>query len=353
MSQENPRLMTIAVETFRGTAPEGWDQIVSALGGTVFHSTFWGNYQARLNLVLPLFVLGRDQKGDPCAGAVAFFRQSRRPLLSLVFRSLELPSHPVVGSAEDDIATRFLGEVERLGRHLGCARLQLNSFYSGSSSLRPGAMGYRERERAEFTMDLTRTVDELWKSMKKDQRERVRGLEKRGITLHVGSTRVDLEGLKAAREATQVHRAERGQEYELRADDEFYQALYDCLLSRGAGRLFLAKDGDETVGASFFSAFNGTAYSMFSGCSEEGYKKGAQSGLFWLAVETLRQQGFRELNRGGVPAAAASDSHPLHGIYTFKFRLGTTPVICRSGEKVLSPLRGRLIDLKERLRPSA
>ncbi len=346
--------MTIAIQAFHGTEPEGWNEIVSRLGGTVFHTTFWADYQARLNGVQPLFVLGRDQHGEPCAGALAGFHRSERPLLSLIFRNLELAAHPCARSTDSGEAVQFMRELEQLGRRLGCARLGLNSFYSGASTLVPSVLGYKELpERVEFTLDLTRTVEELWNSMKKDQRERVRGLERRGVSLQVGSTRADLEGLKAVREATQAHRAERGQEYELRADDAFYQALYDCLLGRGAGRLFLAQDGGQTVGASFFAVFGGTAYSMFSGCNDAGYRKGVQSGLFWLAVETLKQQGFRELNRGGVPAAAADASHPLHGIYSFKARLGTTPFICRSGEKVLSPLRNRLFGLKERLRRTA
>ena len=343
--------MTIAIEAFHDTAPAGWNDIVSNLGGSAFHSTFWADYQARLYGVRPLFVVGRNEQGEPVAGALASLRQSRLPVLSLIFRSLELASHPVARPTDGDEAIRFMRELERLGRRMGCARLALNSFYSGMSSLVPSELGYQEWERVEFTLDLTRSIDELWKSMKKDQRERVRGLERRGITLHLGSARVELEGLKQVREATKAHRAERGQEYELREDDAFYDALHDCLLAPNAGRLFLAKDAGETVAASFFAAFGGTAYSMFSGCNEAGYRKGAQSGLFWLAVETLKQQGFRELNRGGVPAAAATDSHPLHGIYAFKFRLGTTPIRCRSGEKVLSPFRSRLMELKERLHP--
>ena len=52
----------------------------------------------------------------------------------------------------------------------------------------------------------------------------------------------------------------------------------------------------------------------------------------------------------GVPASAEKDDDPLHGIYRFKIRLGTTPVTCRSGEKVLNRLQDGLAQLWLRLR---
>jgi hypothetical protein len=342
--------VTITAEVFSGTPPQGWNETLSKLGGTVFHSTFWADYQTRLYSSQPLYVLGRDQDGEPCAGALAVVHAPRRRVLSLALRHLEISSHPSVRSTEPQAGVRCMQELERSARRLHCARIDLDSFSSGASGLRPGALGYREVERVEFTVDLSRSLDDLWKSMKKDQRERVRGLGRRGVTLQAGSSSEDVNRLKKMREATRAHRAELGQDYELRSDAAFYAAVYDCLLSQGVGRLFLAMDQGEPVAASFFSVFGGVAYSTFSGCNDAGYRKGAQSGLFWLAVESFKQEGLHELNRGGVPAAAAAESHPLHGIYTFKSRLGTTPVSCRSGRKPLNPLLNALLRLRAKFR---
>lgn len=342
--------MYAKVETYFGSAPEGWDSTVAQFGGPVFHSTVWARYQKETRKVQPLFLLLRDQDGEVCAGTAAFFRQSQRPIASLIFRDLVLPSHPFVRDKNGTVAAYFMDKCEEVGQELGCARLRLESFMGGSSPFVPASHGYTETCRMEFSLDLSRNIDSLWQGMRKDQREKIKRLKREGIIVEVGGERADIVGLRSVREATQEKRTQRGQGYELSADDEFYDGLYEHLVQRGAARLFVAKYDNQVIAALFFAAFGGQAYSIFSGSSDFGYKLGAQSGLFWTAVETFKSEGFQVLNRGGVPASAAEETDPLHGIYLFKLRLGTTPVVCRSGEKVLSLVRNSLVKLRDRWR---
>ena len=89
---------------------------------------------------------------------------------------------------------------------------------------------------------------------------------------------------------------------------------------------------------------------FFSGSTSAGYRLSAQSGLFWEAVKQFQEDGFRELNRGGVPESASMQNDSLHGIYLFKKRLGTTPLTCRSGIKILSPMKEKVSRMWERIR---
>ncbi len=336
-------------ETHVGSAPDGWDEVVCRLGGPVFHSTLWAEYQRKTKNVQPMFLLARDENGNECAGAVAFFLQSHRPFASWVFRKLQLPAHPFVRDHDGAVAAQIVQRCEELARTLKCSRITIDSFMSGRSAFVPSEYGYMESQRLEFSLDLSRDMDSLWKGIRKDQRERIRRLERMGVTVEIGTTEEDLQGLRLAREATQTKRSGQGQGYQLSSDDGFYEGIYEHLLNRGAARLFVARHSGQVVAALFFVIFNGKAYSVFSGSTDQGYKLGTQCGLFWTAVETFKADGFQELNRGGVSASAASESDPLHGIYLFKVRLGTTPLMCRSGQKVLSPLRDRLSRLRKRL----
>ena len=108
--------------------------------------------------------------------------------------------------------------------------------------------------------------------------------------------------------------------------------------------------GRQVIGAMFSYTFNGRACSAFSGSTPRGYEAGAQVGLYWEAARAFKAEGFAELNWGGVPAFAENPSHPMHGLYLFKARRGTAPLLCRSGSKVLSPLRDRLARLREAVR---
>lgn len=344
--------MIQAIETWTGTAPASWDETVCRLGGSVFQSCLWAEFQKKTQNILPIFLLARDTQGVERGVAVALFEQSPWPILSIIFRSARLTAHPVVSNAAPGDIETFMALIEKHLRNLGCSRIVLESFMSGESIFLPSTHGYSENSRLEFHLDLTQTPDEIWKGIGKDQRDKIKRLARDGITIEEGKTRNDLQGLEMVREATQAKRTAKGQGYDSKSSASFYEDLFDYLVSRGAGRLFLAIEAGDVIAGLLFSTFNGRAYSVFSGATDRGYRVGAQSGIFWTAVETFREEGFTFLNRGGVPASAETEGHPQHGIYTFKKRLGTTPCLCRSGEKVLSPARDRITQLRDRLRAS-
>jgi hypothetical protein len=332
----------LKLEASVGIAPDAWDETVCALGGAVYHSTVWAEYQQKVTGSLPIFLISRDHGGSVSAGALALFRKSHRPIVSLISRFLVLSTHPFARDHEPDLCADFVRECEEYAKNLGCISISIDSFSAGQSGFYPADFGYAETRRVEFCVDLRQSTDELWKNVSRDQRERIRRLRREGVSVEVGMERDDLKGLKLAREFTQAKRSQQGQGYDLPAHVDFYETIFEYLVQRGAARLFLAKRAGETVGAIFFAAFNGRACSIFSGSTELGYKLGAQSGLFWAAVESFKADGFQELNRGGLLESAAHESDPFHGIYRFKQRLGTTPRLCRSGEKILRPIRHRL-----------
>lgn len=354
--------MTMAVESGRctdgiveftaavGAAPPGWDDTVGALGGSVFHSTHWGNYQRVSRGAVPIYFLGRDAGGVACAAALGLRWASRGPILSRIFRDLELYAHPCARGGAPALVADCVARCETFARHDGCRQLTLSSVMSGESPFVPAEHGYRPSERIELVADLREPLDSLWRSIRKDQRERIRRLDREGVVITRGTTRVALDALRAVRESTQAKRVGLGQEYDLPAEPRFYDHLFTYLVAPGAAQLFVASKADEPIAAILFLTFNGRACSVFSGSSPAGYKLGAQGGLFWAAAGSFHAAGFRELNRGGVPASAAAETDPLHGIYAFKLRLGTTPQVCRSGEKVLSAARDRVFRLRERLR---
>lgn len=335
------------VEVFNDRAPPGWDSVVTRLDGNIFHSTYWADYQSFIEGGKPVFFLGRDRNGYERIGAMALFHQSSRPIVSLISRTLELPAYPFMAGDNGTLLYDLVGRCEEYARKRRCARMTIGSNMSGDSPFIPSRVGYRESKRLEFTVDLTRDMDSLWQGIRKDQRVRIKQLERKGVIVEEGAEKEELQGLKIVREKTHTRRTRKGQEYELSSDAEFYECVYRFLIAKGVARLFLARHGNEVVAAIMFTIFNGKAYSVFSGSTEYGYKTGAQSGLFWLAVETFKREGFSLLNRGGLPASAELEGDPLHGIYRFKHRLGTTPILCRSGRKRLRMIQDGILRLKE------
>jgi len=340
--------MSARIEIFQDSPPDDWDDAIKDLGGSIFHSSYWAEYQRHTQNCQPVFLRTRDSENKVNGSALAFYRQSTRPIASKFFRSLELSAHPATVS-DNETSSEIVEECEGYARQRGCYQITLNSNMSGESAFIPANGGYQEMTRYEFIVDLTRDSDSLWQEIAKDQRNRIRRLERDRVVIRVGKDIEDLQGLRIAREATQSKRSRKGQSYDLSDDDKFYEKVYSFLLEENVGRLFIAKTSSDVIAAIFFMTFNGQAYSMFSGSTDAGYKLGVQSGLFWEAVKAFKDDGFYLLNRGGVPAEAAQKGDDLHGIYEFKKRLGTTPILCRSGIKILHPLKYQLANLRSHI----
>lgn len=342
--------MSLTLSADFGEAPSAWDTAVEELGGTVFHSSHWGEFQHQVQGSQPIFIQAKDEAGKPLGAALALFRSSRHPVLGRFLRSMEMPAYPTAAGADPAVVGFILSETERLARKLGCARLRVHSNFSGQTVLPLASLGYATSDRVEFMVDLTTGADTLWKAIKKDQRERIRRLERDGVGYETTSAPEGMEQLHAVRQTALERRLERDQGFDLPSDLEYYKLLHRTLVAPGAARVLLARQGGMVIAAILYATFARKAYSVFSGSTEAGYKLGAQTGLFWHAVTAFRDEGYRVLNRGGVPAEAAQEGHDLHGIFRFKHRLGTTPVSCTSGDKVLSPFKDRLAKLKESIR---
>jgi lipid II:glycine glycyltransferase (peptidoglycan interpeptide bridge formation enzyme) len=321
--------------------------MIEGLGGTVFHSTAWAEYQREVQGGEPVFIQAHSESGAPLGAALGMYRRSRNPILGVFLRRMETASYPIAAGVDPGLTKMLLLETERAARKLGCARLTIGSNFSGDTDVALDSLGYATQERVEFVVDLTAAEDALWNAIKKDQRDRIRRLARDGVEYETTTLLEGMQELDAVRQTALERRLERDQGFSLPSDAHYYEQLHRTLVARGAARLLLARQGGAVVAAILYSTFCRKAYSIFSGSTEAGYDLSAQTGLFWHAVKTLKREGFHVLNRGGVPAAAARDGHELHGIYRFKHRLGTTAVQCVSGEKVLNAVKDGIVRLRE------
>src|SRR5689334_14961295 len=100
----------LKLEASVGIAPDAWDKTVCALGGAVYDSTVWAEYQQKVAGILPIFLISRYHAGIVSAGALALFRKSHRPIISLISRSLVLSTHPFTRDHDPDLCAEFVGE---------------------------------------------------------------------------------------------------------------------------------------------------------------------------------------------------------------------------------------------------
>lgn len=350
MSEDGNLMRTgeMQFEAHTDLPPAGWDNTISLLDANHFQAAAWVAYRKGLSGSKPIFFLCRDKNEAPSAAAVGYVEQSNHMGLRHLSRKLVFDSHPVFNSASSDSVLSFLAYIEDYARSAGCVSIAMGSFFSGESRLPLAETGFSEKRRIEFHFALQDPIDTLWNRVAKEQREKIRRAEKKNVEVKIASGLGELLALRELQAATKERREEMGQGYDLDIDDQRYRQLSEVLGKSGLLVLFMAYLEGEAISGILFGSFNRRAYSIFSGSNAVGYKLSTPSLLFWRAVQHFRESDFILLNRGGVPYESQNDTHPAHGIYFYKGRLGAVPLVCIGGKKIMSSFRHQAYSCLER-----
>jgi Acetyltransferase (GNAT) domain len=325
------------------SVPLEWERISTPMGATHFHASDWILYRASSLKATPVFFVARDEPGVAVGAAAGYIEQSSRTVTAPFTRRLVLESHPLVAESARPYASMFVNQIAAEARRLGCVTFELQSYFSGNSCALDGEiLGLVRSRRVEFVVDLRQPLDAVWKSINKEQREKIRRSEKAGISVQTSDSSLAYQDLLALQVATRDRRTAQGHGYDLDTDGQRYEHLCATLTAAGLSRLFIATHDGKPVSAILFGTFNKRAYSIYSGSDPTGYKFSAPSLIFWRALQWFHEHDFELVNRGGVSADAKTPEHPQHGIYFYKSRLGTHEQPCTSGVVDLRPWFARV-----------
>ena len=314
----------LSIRATRDVPPAEWDARVQAMRGNAFHGSGWAgvlesNGQERW--FLEFF------SGDAPAGfAVAGGARSRLPIVGARRSALELNTTPLL-RADVDLhdATRALRAFARRQRF---GWLQCSAY----ASLRPSAtetlraLGFSAGPRLEFLMPLGESFEATIAGMSSAHRRNVRKAMDEGFDFREESTVDGAMMLRRLQDATYARRWEMGQTHASPTSEEQYRRTMVAWLRAGGIRFwFVARDG-RPLSALGILVFGSRAYYLVGGTAAEGYQLRAPFAAFGHVIRELGAAGVTELHLGGVPAGAAEDSHPDHGLYRFKRGFGGEPV---------------------------
>jgi CelD/BcsL family acetyltransferase involved in cellulose biosynthesis len=328
----------LRTSSYRSVPPRDWERISTSMGASHFHAPEWLSYRASSMNATPLFFVGYDGGGVAVGVAAGYLIQSPRMAVAPFTRRLILESHPLVAESARAHAPLFFDQIVSEARRLGCVTFELQSFFSGGSPALDGDTPSLVRsDRVEFVVDLRQPIDAVWKTISKEQREKIRRAEKAGLAVHTSDASSAYQQLLALQVATRDRRTAQGHGYALDTDGQRYDDLSTTLAAAGLSRLFLATYDGQAVSAILFGTYNKRAYSIYSGSDPTGYKFSAPSLIFWRALQWFQEQGFEFVNRGGVSLEAKTPGHAQHGIYFYNSRLGTTEQACTGGVMEVRP----------------
>ena len=252
-----------------------------------------------------VWLLGTERDGKLIAGCYGFISSGH------LNRSLNILSIPDVSSRDVfwDGLMRFCS-LHRI------TFLSLNSLASSSTRI-PSLPGEVERHRlSEYMLDLE---DPEWeRRVARKHWQNIHRALQSGVTLRRPS------GVDACRQhvrliaASMQRRRKRGGAILGSVEQKLSQTIF--LTERGAGELFQAIAGGETLASGLVLRAAEGAYYETAGNSPQGMKCGASHFLIYSIAKVLRAESIRAFNLGD----AEPNQNP--GLSLFKSRFGATPV---------------------------
>jgi len=321
-----------------------WGEIVSRLGGSVFHSSVWAEYSRAVQTNLsPLYITCSNDQGVVVGAALAFVENSSNRIIDLFSKRMLLHATPLV-KGDDTILATFLVELEKYCRRKGFVQLSISSYASPDISNQLIKGDYDLTYRYEFTLDLNQSEEELRRGFDKSLRWSTNKAIKSGVTIHEMPVEESIASLeKLGKEAADRVLLRKGVDLHRSGTGTVKPAV--IIVEAGLGRFFSAVFDGEIVSTSLFTLFNGIVYHMLSGANDTALKTNASKLLLWHAIKSYREAGARIFNLGGCKADATEPESSEHGVYRFKKNFGAHLVKCASGEKILGVKRARFIKL--------
>jgi hypothetical protein len=295
-----------------------WDKELESYQGSIFMSSSWISVISK-NQIKPVYLkFFEDDKPVGLLGGIEF------PMGKGSARQLFFYSGIATERKDASLLIHCKTALYEYAQRSGYQRISLRS-YDYHSYLNAFVGHFKTRERMEYVFYLDKDVEA---NFDRDLRRRVRKAHREGVIF----------GSSSLPEMTDLLFNLIGETYKMRQSKGYgrYEYLFmpffsseeiEELVKRGAGRFYYVEKDQEILSMQFVIVHKKKAYSILMGTSSNGYKEGAPSFLFYELAMTLRDQGYRYLNIGGVSRGGRHI-----GLKKFKDSLGAETV--KSAEEV-------------------
>ena len=245
---------------------------------------------------------------------------------------------PLTEANDSDLKRSLFETLEKYLYEQGVFAIDVASYDSPHSQGILSSLGYELGNRNEFYFDLSKSLDDLFGSLRSSRRNQLRKADKRGVETKVEST---VEAMKLVNTFHACSMQRRNEP--VRPWNDHDRAIGSDLLASGRIRILVSYLNGEAVNADMFGIFNHKAYGLVSGSSEQGNKVWGPVQLTWTAIKIFKQEGVSILSLGG----AKEDEI---GLARFKSEFGTIIVSEPYGSKNISKFGAGLNRLSSILR---
>lgn len=308
---------------------DAWDKKVCDLGGNLHHSSSFLDYKASVLDQKPLcfeYILKDKLKGISTA---VLIKKSR---LFWPFKAssktLYLPTVPL---ADSKVLYPFINKLIEYAKDFSLSELVIDSYQAENDGNELVGLGFDCKERLEFRIDLTEPEEKLFANIAYSHRRKIKKAIKSDISVSKAEKCSDsIEQLYALLKESNQRSATKNNSYNLSSIENFHK-LKRYLLERSFGQIYFAKKDNEIVSGMFIGLFNNKAFYLYGGSNSLGFKLNAPALVVQELMISLKNQGIKEFNLGGVPAASTKEGHKEYGLFRFKKGFGGKVVSLHGG----------------------
>ncbi len=285
--------------------------------GHVLQSYEWGEIKGK-GAWEPIRLMVFDDE-TPVA-AISLLQRSV-PMGKTIFYA---PRGPVVNIGAKETVAFLMSEVKRVAKERKAIYLKIDpdvsieneawqAFFKeyGFQKPKSGSGFEGVQPRFVFRLDITPDEETLMKNMHQKTRYNLRLAGKRGVTVDTNPDRSKLAEFYDLMKVT----AERDKF--LIRPYSYFEDMYDYLVPKGLGNLFLAYYEGEMIAGTLLFKFGDRAWYIY-GASSNAHRNVMPNYLIqWEMIRWSKEHGCTMYDFRGVPGHVPPE-HPLYGLYKFK-----------------------------------
>jgi hypothetical protein len=316
-----------------------WDDVVTSVGGSYFHSYAHVVYSAECEEAEPMFIQATDDQGQCVGVATGIIARSHIWPFSQHCNWAMLQGTPIAADVSVEAERLILEGLETYLRRQGVFSIHIFSYDCPRSESVLSSLGYNLSPRSEFYLDLSLSLEEIWSGFKRQRKQNIKKAEKSGVVTRHENTPEALDIISSL----QIQSMERHDISIVEAQKRTAPARKK-LLESGRIDVLVSYQNDTPINGGYFGTFNDKPYHLVSGSSDVGFKCGGSAHLTWTAIQMYKERGARILNLGAT--LEGQDT-----LYRFKKDFGATPISQPIGKKRISAVGSALHRIRSVLRP--
>ncbi len=301
-----------------------WNRMVAACPhGDVLQCREWGELKARTGWTpLPIEI----RRGGRLAAGCLLLKRRVPGGLSLLYA----PRGPVVDFAQAGLWAELAAAVRAAGRRERALAVRLDPAIPAGDPVATEALraaGFRPAASAEavggtqprqvMKLDITPSEEQMLASFAPKCRYNIRLAERKGVLV---SDKVTREDLPTWYEVLKVTGRRDG--FTVRALS-YFQDLWDLIIARGLGRMFLARLGEEIIAGTIAFCLPPQCWYVYGASADEHRNLMPNHALQWAMIRWAKAQGCTVYDfRGVAPEVNGQPQGPLAGLNRFKRGFG-------------------------------